>query len=91
MNAHVLKKILAVCIVLAVSGAAWACGDKGGDKDKSSTSTVIANAQYLGGGCGGGTCGDKDKKDAAAFSDQAQYLGGGCGGSDDGTKDCPKK
>ncbi len=73
MKTQVLKKIAAVCLVLAVSAGAWACGgNKGGscgDKDKKDTSVITsqAEAERL------SACENKDKDDA---------KGGGCKGND---------
>lgn len=74
MKTQALKKLAAVCLVLAVSSAAWACGgNKGGscgDKDKKDTSVITAQveADRL------TACENKDKE-------------GGCKGSDSGTKE----
>lgn len=68
MKTHVLKKLSAICLILAISGAAWACGGKGGgcgDKDKRDTSVITAQAEaeQLSG------CGNK-----------GETKGGGCKG-----------
>lgn len=76
MKTNILKKISAICLVLAISGAAWACGSRGGgcgDKDKKDTTviSVQAEAEHL-----------------AGCANKGETKGGGCGG---GTKDCPGK
>ena len=75
MKLNTLKKISAICLVLAVSAAAWACGGKGGgcgDKDRKDTTIITTHAET---------------EHLTAYAAKGG-KGGGCGG---GTKDCPGK
>ena len=64
MKTNILKKLSAVCLVLLISGAAWACGGRCGscgDKDTKETAVLLTqfraqNAEEKdqdGGGCKG--------------------------------------
>jgi hypothetical protein len=84
MKTQLLKKISALCLVLVISGAAWACGGKGGgcgDKDKKDASVFTAQ-------CDGSKKADSDKKGGCDKKAEGQ---GGCKGADSGSKECPKK
>jgi hypothetical protein len=75
MNTHILKKISAVCLVLAVSAAAWACGGNGGscgDKNKKDTTVITSQVE---------------SSQLTACEGKGDSNGGGCKGSGSGTKE----
>jgi len=59
MKTNRLKKLSAICLVLLISGAAWACGSRGGScGDKETKETAVFMAQ-----CSAEKNEDCDKKD----------------------------
>lgn len=84
MKTQILKKITAVCLVLAISGAALACGGNGGgcgDKDKKGTATFTAQSETE-------KKADADKKGCCGKKAEGQE---GCKKGESGSKECPKK
>ena len=83
MNTNILKRISAVCLILAVSAAAWACGGNGGScGDKNKKDAAVFTTQ-----CDGDKKADADKTGCCNKKSDDK---GGCKDAGSGSKECPK-